>query len=87
MRGALFFVGSLLAAGGCAPAKPLEVVCTMEAKTCPDGSYVGRNPAKNCEFDLCPKSSWSLVLADEDRGEAEQHAHAHHVGGGGEEDA
>jgi hypothetical protein len=45
----------LLAAGGCTPAKPLAVVCTMEAKVCPDGSYVGRNPAKNCEFDPCPK--------------------------------
>jgi hypothetical protein len=27
--------------------------CTMEAKECPDGSFVGRNADNNCEFDLC----------------------------------
>jgi len=30
------------------------VVCTMEAKLCPDGSYAARIPPK-CEFALCPK--------------------------------
>lgn len=44
-----------IAAGGCALTKPPDVACTMEAKVCPDGSYVGRNPAKNCEFNPCPK--------------------------------
>lgn len=29
--------------------------CTMEAKLCPDGSSVGRNPDNNCEFDPCPE--------------------------------
>lgn len=29
------------------------VVCTMEAKQCPDGSYVGRQ-GPNCEFAPCP---------------------------------
>jgi hypothetical protein len=29
------------------------VVCTMEAKLCPDGSYVGRS-GPNCEFAPCP---------------------------------
>ncbi|HRN70752.1 MAG TPA: hypothetical protein PLS49_06240 [Candidatus Woesebacteria bacterium] len=29
------------------------VVCTMEAKICPDGSSVGRMPP-NCEFAPCP---------------------------------
>ncbi|MDB5204437.1 MAG: hypothetical protein JWP09_465 [Candidatus Taylorbacteria bacterium] len=29
------------------------VVCTMEAKQCPDGSYVGRQGPK-CEFAPCP---------------------------------
>lgn len=29
------------------------VACTMEAKVCPDGSYVGRQ-APNCEFAPCP---------------------------------
>lgn len=27
--------------------------CTKDAKMCPDGRTVGRNPAKNCEFDEC----------------------------------
>lgn len=29
--------------------------CTMEAKMCPDGTGVGRNPNLNCEFDPCPE--------------------------------
>lgn len=29
------------------------VACTMEAKLCPDGSYVGR-VGPNCEFEACP---------------------------------
>ena len=29
------------------------VACTMEAKLCPDGSYVGR-VGPNCEFAVCP---------------------------------
>lgn len=29
------------------------VICTMEAKQCPDGSYVGRQ-GPNCEFTPCP---------------------------------
>lgn len=31
------------------------VMCTMDAKLCPDGSYVSR-AGKNCEFTQCPKS-------------------------------
>jgi hypothetical protein len=30
-----------------------QVACTMEAKMCPDGSYVGRTGPK-CEFTACP---------------------------------
>lgn len=30
------------------------VMCTMDAKLCPDGSYVSRNPAKGCAFNACP---------------------------------
>ncbi len=30
------------------------VACTMDAKMCPDGSYVGRM-APNCEFQKCPE--------------------------------
>ena len=32
---------------------PVGVACTMEAKSCPDGSYVSRHGPK-CEFDACP---------------------------------
>ncbi len=32
---------------------PEGVVCTMDAKMCPDGSYVGRQ-GPNCEFAACP---------------------------------
>jgi hypothetical protein len=31
--------------------------CTKEAKVCPDGSTVGRNPQNSCKFDACPKKS------------------------------
>lgn len=31
----------------------LPVMCTMDAKQCPDGSYVGRGGPK-CEFSPCP---------------------------------
>lgn len=31
------------------------IACTMEAKMCPDGSYVGRSGPK-CEFTECPKA-------------------------------
>lgn len=30
-----------------------QIMCTMEAKVCPDGSYVGR-VAPNCDFAPCP---------------------------------
>lgn len=30
-----------------------QTVCTLEAKLCPDGSYVGRT-GPNCEFSACP---------------------------------
>ncbi len=33
---------------------PTPVGCTMEAKMCPDGSYVGRTGPK-CEFKKCPE--------------------------------
>ena len=36
------------------PVEPVNpVACTMEAKQCPDGSYVGRSGPK-CEFSKCP---------------------------------
>lgn len=35
---------------------PDGVACTMEAKLCPDGSYVGRSGPK-CEFAACPSAT------------------------------
>ncbi len=36
------------------------VACTMEAKQCPDGSYVGRS-GPNCEFSDCPVTNTNSV--------------------------
>lgn len=38
------------------------VACTMEAKQCPDGSYVGRQ-GPNCEFAACPAASTSATVS------------------------
>ena len=35
------------------PKEEDRVICTMEAKLCPDGSYVGRG-GPNCDFAPCP---------------------------------
>ncbi len=32
-----------------------KLECTEEAKVCPDGSTVGRNQLRACEFDPCPE--------------------------------
>jgi hypothetical protein len=40
--------------GGCAAGKPPALACTMEARACPDGSYVGRDPHNGCRFRACP---------------------------------
>ena len=41
------------------------VVCTMDAKLCPDGvTYVGRS-GPNCEFDACPVSEKPKVCTKE----------------------
>lgn len=31
------------------------VACAQDAKQCPDGSYVSRDPSNNCNFKECPK--------------------------------
>lgn len=33
--------------------EPAPIACTMEAKQCPDGSYVSRT-GSDCEFSPCP---------------------------------
>ncbi|TAK56866.1 hypothetical protein EPO17_03505 [Patescibacteria group bacterium] len=40
------------------PSTEEPTVCTMEAKLCPDGSYVGRSGPR-CEFAECPSSNTS----------------------------
>ena len=61
---ALFAVLSLaviLLFSGCAQ-QPRA--CTMEAKLCPDGSSVGRNPDRNCEFDACLNSGTVQIILE-----------------------
>lgn len=41
------------------------VVCTMEAKMCPDGSYVGRT-GPHCEFSACPTSTATTTTVSKD---------------------
>jgi hypothetical protein len=36
------------------PPPPPLVVCQADARVCPDGSVVGRDPANDCEFVPCP---------------------------------
>ncbi len=38
------------------PQEPIATMCTMDAKMCPDGSYVSRTGA-HCEFSPCPEES------------------------------
>lgn len=49
-------LAATLAIGGCVdsnPTPPPAAICTMDARQCPDGSYVGRT-GPNCEFSICP---------------------------------
>ena len=39
------------------PPPPLDEsarFCAADVQTCPDGSYVSRNPDKGCAFNACP---------------------------------
>ena len=52
--------GYLCKDGACIKGKYNETpqkACTKEAKMCPDGSYVGRDPNLNCEFKPCPNQT------------------------------
>jgi hypothetical protein len=49
----LFIVAAMFVNDGCV--RTANVACTMEAKQCADGSYVGRDPARNCEFKPCSR--------------------------------
>ncbi|VAW42404.1 hypothetical protein MNBD_GAMMA01-829 [hydrothermal vent metagenome] len=37
--------------------EPKLRACSKEARMCPDGRTIGRNPKNNCEFDSCDKKS------------------------------
>ena len=43
--------------------KQNQTVCTMEAKLCPDGSYVGRSGPK-CEFEACSTTNAKDPIVD-----------------------
>ena len=52
------------------PREPEPEACTMDAKLCSDGSYVGRQ-GPSCEFALCPGEAESgvwKIFADTDTG-------------------
>ncbi|MFH0889550.1 MAG: hypothetical protein V1836_00190 [Candidatus Aenigmatarchaeota archaeon] len=37
------------------------IVCTQDAKLCPDNSYVSRDPANNCQFFDCPVATTTTI--------------------------
>ena len=45
--------------------EPHTVICTQEAKQCPDGSYVMR-VGSNCEFTQCPVTSAQNCITNGD---------------------
>lgn len=49
----VFIKGSLIKKVDQAPTPSEPIACTMDAKMCPDGSYVGR-VGPSCEFEKCP---------------------------------
>ncbi|MFA5360366.1 MAG: Gmad2 immunoglobulin-like domain-containing protein [Candidatus Paceibacterota bacterium] len=58
----LILIGLILAgAGYYFLNKEKAVVCTMDAKECPDGSFVGRVPP-DCEFSLCPGEEQGILI-------------------------
>lgn len=42
-----------------------QIACTEDARLCPDGSGVGRDPNNNCEFFPCPDKSSSSTLTEQ----------------------
>ncbi len=47
-------IAGIIFIAGCTTGQQNPQACTAEAKLCPDGTAVGRNPSNNCEFDPCP---------------------------------
>ena len=54
MKGKILLAALLVFAIALSGCIQQPAACTEEAKACPDGTTVGRNPALNCEFDPCP---------------------------------
>ncbi|MDD5760443.1 MAG: Gmad2 immunoglobulin-like domain-containing protein [Candidatus Pacebacteria bacterium] len=48
--------------------KEKPVACQMDAKECPDGSFVGRVPP-NCEFALCPGEEAGILITSPEKEE------------------
>jgi len=46
---------------GCVTANNQTKACTDDAKVCPDGSIVGRDPENNCQFEPCPGEGAQLA--------------------------
>lgn len=46
----------VLMSSGCIQESQTPVACTLDAKVCPDGSYVGR-VGPDCEFEKCPETA------------------------------
>lgn len=62
-------IAILVLISGCSQSVVDPVVCTMDAKMCPDGSFVARNPELNCEFNPCPEiddPSEEIIFCPED---------------------
>lgn len=36
----------------------IMAMCSAEVMICPDGSFVGRDPAHNCSFKACPSDGY-----------------------------
>lgn len=49
--------GGYCSGGQCIKQNDNTNVCTQDVQQCPDGSIVGREPANNCNFKLCPTTS------------------------------
>lgn len=60
---ALFLTACAVPAPGGTDTGSGDVACTMDAKLCPDGSYVGRQ-GPNCEFTPCPGENSSSNTND-----------------------
>ncbi|MBS3109792.1 hypothetical protein J4227_04660 [Candidatus Woesearchaeota archaeon] len=54
MKTAIFLLALIIVLSGCVK-QPEQVVCTEDARECPDGSFVIRDPNNNCEFYPCPE--------------------------------